>query len=157
MTFADGLDRWVLGGTFSQHASQAHWADYACAAEDGAAVLSAAVPEPAGFAFLGQEIYADDYLGRTVVFRGRVRAHDTSNAGVFVRVRGPLDVRSPVTAAAALADPSNHVGVVPAGSAWSEHEITVEIPVDASTIVLGIFLAGPGHIELKDPRFLDAA
>jgi hypothetical protein len=117
MTFADGLDRWMLGGTFGQHATQAHWADYACAAEEGTAVLSAAAPEPAGFAFLGQEIYADDYLGRTVVFRGRVRAHDTQTAGLFVRVRETLDVRSPVTPAAALADPSNHVGIVPAGSA----------------------------------------
>src|SRR6185437_12005763 len=65
MTFTDGMSRWVLGGTFRQHASEAHWADYTCAVEDGAAVLSAAVPEPAGFAFLAQEIYADDYLGRT--------------------------------------------------------------------------------------------
>lgn len=157
MTFADGLDRWVLGGTFSQHASQAHWADYACAAEDGAAMLSAAVPEPAGFAFLGQEIYADDYLGRTVAFRGWVRAHDTQNAGLFVRVREPVDVRSPVTPAAALADPSNHVGIVPAGSAWSEHEISAEIPVGASSIVFGIFLAGHGRVELKGPGFLCAA
>jgi hypothetical protein len=124
--------------------------------EDGAAVLSAAVPEPAGFAFLGQEIYADDYLGRTVVFRGRIRAQDTRDAGLFVRVRGPLDVRSPITARAALADPRNHVGVVPAGSAWSEHEITAEIPADANTIVFGIFLAGRGRIDLKDPRFLNA-
>jgi hypothetical protein len=82
MTFADGMDRWVLGGTFSQHASQAHWADYKCAAEDGVAVLS--------------------------------------------------------------------------GSAWSEHEITVGIPVDASSIVFGIFLAGHGRIDLKDPGFLSA-
>jgi bifunctional DNase/RNase len=154
LTFADGLDRWALGGTFSQHASQAHWADYTCAAEDGAAALSAAVPEPAGFAFLGQEIYADDYLGRPVVFRGRIRTQDTHNAGLFVRVRGPLDVRSPVTPAAALADPSNHVGIVPAGSAWSEHEISARIPADANTIVFGIFLAGHGRIELKDPGFL---
>jgi RNA polymerase sigma-70 factor, ECF subfamily len=156
MTFADGLDRWVLGGTFSQHASQAHWADYTCAAQDGAAALSATVPEPAGFAFLGQEIYADDYVGRTIVFHGRVRACDTRSAGLFVRVREPLDVRSPVTPAAALADPSNHVRIVPASSAWSEHEITVEIPADASSIVFGIFLAGPGRVELTDPRFLDA-
>jgi RNA polymerase sigma-70 factor (ECF subfamily) len=156
MTFADGMDRWLLGGTFSQHASQAHWADYTCAAEDGAAVLSAAVPEPSGFAFLGQEIYADDYLRGTVVFRGRIRTQGTQNAGLFVRVRGPLDVRSPVTAAAALADPSNHVGIVPAGSAWSEHEITAKIPVDANKIVFGIFLAGHGRIELKDPGFLSA-
>jgi bifunctional DNase/RNase len=157
LTFADGLDRWVLGGTFSQHASQVHWADYASAAQDGAAVLAAAVPEPAGFAFLSQEIYADDYLGRPVVFRGRVRAHGTGTAGLFVRVREALDVRSPVTPAAALADPSNHVGIVPAGSAWSEHEITVTIPADASKIVFGVFLAGPGRVELKDPSFLDAA
>jgi hypothetical protein len=157
MTFADGLDRWVLGGPFSQHASQAHWADYASAAEDGAAVLSAAVPEPAGFAFLGQEIYADDYLGRTVVFRALVRAQDTQNTGLFVRVREPLDVRGPVTPAAALADPRNYVSVVRAGSGWSEHEITVMIPADASTIVFGIFLAGPGRVELKEPRLLDTA
>jgi RNA polymerase sigma-70 factor (ECF subfamily) len=156
MTFADGMDRWMLGGTFSQHASPAHWADYAGAAEDGVAVLSAAVPEPAGFAFLGQEIYADDYLGGTVVFRGRIRTQDTGNAGLFVRVRGPLDVRSPVTPAAALADPSNHVGVVLTGSAWSEREITVGIPADASSIVFGIFLAGHGRIDLKDPGFLSA-
>jgi RNA polymerase sigma-70 factor, ECF subfamily len=156
MAFADGLDRWVLGGTFSQHASQAHWADYTCAAEDGAAALSATVPEPAGFAFLRQEIYADDYLGHTIVFSGRVRANDTQNAGLFMRVRNPLDVRSPVTPAAVLADPSNHVRIVPASSAWSEHEITVEIPDDASSIVFGIFLAGPGRVELTDPRFLDA-
>jgi RNA polymerase sigma-70 factor, ECF subfamily len=157
MTFADGLARWVLGGTFSQHASQAHWADYTCAAQDGAAALSATVPEPAGFAFLGQKIYADDYLGHTIVFRSRARAHDTSSAGLFVRVREPLDVRSPVTSAAALADPSNHVRIVPADSAWSEHEITVQIPADASSIVFGIFLAGPGRVELTDPRFVDAA
>ena len=157
MTFVHGLDRWILGGTFTQHASQAHWADYTCAAGDGAAVLSAAVPEPAGFAFLGQEVYADDYLGRTVVFRARIRAHDTQNAGLFVRVREPLDVRNPVTPAAALADPSNHVAMIPAGSAWSEHEITAGIPADASSIVFGIVLAGHGRIELQDPRFLDAA
>jgi RNA polymerase sigma-70 factor, ECF subfamily len=157
LTFADGLDRWVLGGTFSQHASQAHWADYTCDLADGAAVLSAAVPEPAGFAILGQEIYADDYLGGTVVFRGLIRAKDTGTAGLFVRVRGPLDARSPVTPAAALADPSNHVGIVPAGFAWSEHEITAQIPADASSIVFGVFLAGHGRVELKDPRFLDAA
>lgn len=156
MTFADGLDRWVLGGTFSEHASQAHWADYTCDVEGRAAVLSAAVPEPAGFAFLAQEIYADDYLGGTVVFRARIRTRETQNAGLFVRVSGPVDVRGPVSLAAALADPSNHVAIVSAGSAWSEHEISARIPADASSIVFGIFLAGHGRVELKDPGFLSA-
>ena len=71
-----------------------------------------------------------------------------------MRVRGPLDVNNPVTPAAARADPSNHVGTVPAGSAWSEHEINAPVPADASAIVFGIFLAGHGRVELKDPSFL---
>jgi hypothetical protein len=147
----------VLGGTFSQHASRAHWADYACAAEDGAAALWADVPEPAGFAYLGQEVYADDYLGRQVVFRGRIRVQDTANAGLFVRVRGPVDVRGAVTPAAALADPANHVGLVAPGSAWSEYEITAAIPAAASSIVFGIVLAGHGRIELREAEFLSVA
>jgi hypothetical protein len=36
-------------------------------------------------------------------------------------------------------------------SAWSGHEVNVRIPADAGTIVFGIFLAGHGRIELKDP------
>ena len=71
MGFADGLDRWLLGGSFAEHASESHWHDYTCAAEHGTAMLSSAVPRPEGFAFLGQEMFADDYLGATVVFRGR--------------------------------------------------------------------------------------
>jgi len=42
-------------------------------AEGGRAILAAAGPEPAGFAFLAQEIDADDYRGRTVTFRGELR------------------------------------------------------------------------------------
>ena len=157
MTFADGLDLVDARRHLQSARDPGPLGGLRVRRGGGDAVLSAAVPEPAGFAFLGQEIYADDYLGRTVVFRGRVRAHDTQTAGLFVRVREPLDVRSPVTPAAALADPSNHVGIVPAGSAWSEHEITVRIPADASTIVFGIFLAGRGRLQLKDPQFLDVA
>src|SRR5207253_8285750 len=47
--------------------------DYSCTTEDGRAILTAAVPEPAAFAFLCQEIFADDYHDRTVTFRGDLR------------------------------------------------------------------------------------
>jgi hypothetical protein len=33
-------------------------------------VLASGVPEPSGFAILVQTIYAEDYPGRTVTFRG---------------------------------------------------------------------------------------
>ena len=36
-------------------------------------MLVPVVPEPAGFAFLSQEIEPDDYRGRTVTFRGELR------------------------------------------------------------------------------------
>ena len=61
--------------------------DYSCTTEDGRAILAAAVPEPAGFAFLGQEIYAEDYHGRTVTFRGDLRATGVADrAGLVLRV-----------------------------------------------------------------------
>ena len=53
MAFTDGLDRWQLGGTFLR---QGTGFDYSATTEDGRAILAAAVPEPAGFAFLAQEI-----------------------------------------------------------------------------------------------------
>jgi RNA polymerase sigma-70 factor (ECF subfamily) len=156
LTFADGLDRWALGGSFDQHASQAHWHDYSCAAEDGTAVLYSAVARPEGFAFLGQEIYADDYLRTTIVFHGQFRTQDTANppgrAGLFVRVRTPLDIRGPMTEEAMLADPNNHIATIAGGSDWAGHEVTARIPDDANTIVFGIFLAGPGRMELRDPE-----
>ena len=55
MAFTDGLHRWQLDGTFLRQAGL-HDQDYSCTTEDGRAILAAAVPEPAGFAFLSQEI-----------------------------------------------------------------------------------------------------
>jgi RNA polymerase sigma factor (sigma-70 family) len=70
MTFRDGLEGWLFGGSFTEHASQSHWQDYTCRVEHGTAVVRSAAPEQAGFAFLGQDVFADDFRGSTVVFRG---------------------------------------------------------------------------------------
>jgi bifunctional DNase/RNase len=160
MEFADGLDRWWLGGSFAEHVSESHWHDYACAAEHGTAVLSSAVPRPEGFAFLAQEMFADDYLGATVVFRGRLRTGDTAGAvrraGLFLRVRRTRDIgtgrdiRGPMTEEAVLADPSNHIVTIEGGRDWAAHEVTAEIPGDCTTVVFGVFLAGPGRIEVRE-------
>ena len=39
-------------------------------------MLSSAVPQPEGFAWLAQEIFADDYRGAAVTFRGQFRTPD---------------------------------------------------------------------------------
>jgi len=159
MAFASGLDNWLLGGSFTEHASESHWHDYSCAAEHGTAVLASAVPQPAGFAFLGQEVFAEDYLGTSVVFRGQFRtAGSGRRAGLFLRVRrgrdigAGRDIRGPLTEAAVLADPNNHIVTIAGGPDWTRHEITARIPGDTSTIVFGIFLAGRGRIELRQPE-----
>lgn len=152
LTFADDLDHWVLGGSFSDSVVRAHWQDYSAAADDGTAVLAAAVPRPAGFAWLAQEIFADDYRGATVTFRGQFRAAEgTGLAGLFLRVMKPADLHGPFTAQAALADPANHIVTLQAPGDWTTHEVAAPIPQDASTIAFGLFLAGPGRVELRGP------
>jgi RNA polymerase sigma-70 factor (ECF subfamily) len=153
LTFTAGLDHWVLGGSFAESAVESHWQDFSATAGQGIAVLSAAVPQPAGFAWLAQEIFADDHRGATVTFRGHIRTPDTSGrARLFLRVMQPGDTHGPFTAAAALADPRNHAVTVtsPAG----RQQVTALIPDDASTIAFGIFLAGPGRIELAQAELV---
>jgi hypothetical protein len=160
LTFAGGLEGWVLGGSFTGHASHSHWQDYSSAAEDGFAVLSAAVPRPAGFAFLGQEMFADDYRGDTVTFRGEFRVRDTTGTdtatrtGLFLRVvRGP-DVRRPLTERGAIDDPDNTIVTVSGDGDWIRRQVTVQVPEDTSSMVFGIFLVGPDRIELRNAELI---
>jgi hypothetical protein len=46
--------------------------------------------------------------------------------------------------------PANHVVTVESG--WSPHEVTATVPEDTNTLAFGVFLAGPGRIELRDPE-----
>ncbi len=86
LAFADGLDRWQLGGTFLRLGTGL---DYSATASGGRAILAAAVPEPAGFAFLSQEIEPDDYRSRTVTFRAELRtARADGRAGLALRAAG---------------------------------------------------------------------
>ncbi|HWN60379.1 MAG TPA: bifunctional nuclease domain-containing protein [Streptosporangiaceae bacterium] len=153
LTFAAGLDHWVLGGSFTENPLQSVWNDYEAAADHGTAVLSAAVPQPEGFAWLAQEIFADDYRGATVTLRGEFRApQGAGRAGLFLRVMQPQDARGPVTAEAALADPANHIVTVEGPGDWTTYEVTAPVPDDANTVAFGVFLVGSGRIELRDPE-----
>ena len=123
LTFAAGLDHWALGGSFTENTLQSHWQDYT-AAGDGSATLPSAVPQPGGFAWLVQEIFADDYRGTTITFRGKFRAPGTTGrTGLFLRVMKPPTVHGPFTAQAALADPSNHIVTIANHADWSSHEV----------------------------------
>jgi hypothetical protein len=152
MAFTDGLDRWKLRGTFLR---QGTGLDYSCATEDGRAILAAAVPEPAGFAFLAQDIDAADYRGRTVTFRGELRSTATADGRAGLALRAPSPGRSTPPRAASpdpWEDPANHVAFATGTGAWTQYEVTAQIPADASLVRFGVFLNGGGQVEFRHPE-----
>jgi RNA polymerase sigma-70 factor, ECF subfamily len=150
MAFTDGLDHWQLRGTFLR---QGTGFDYSATTEDGRAILTAAGPEPAGFAFLAQEIDADDYRGRTVTFRGELRTVKAGGrAGLVLRVTSlgrsmPPQAASPDPGE----DPAGHIASAAGTGAWTQYEVTAQIPADANLIRFGVFLDGGGQIEFRHP------
>ena len=155
MAFTDGLDRWQLGGTFLR---QGTGFDYSATAEDGRAILAAAGPEPAGFAFLAQDIDADDYRGRTVTFRGELRtAQADGRAGLALRASSPGRSTPPRAASPdPRDDPASHFATAAGTGAWTRYEVTAQIPADASLIRFGVFLNGGGQVEFRNPELAPA-
>ena len=150
LAFTDGLHRWQLDGTFLRQVTGSHDQDYSCTTEDGRAILTAAVPGPAGFAVLGQEIEPDDYRGRAVTFRGDLRTTDVADrAGLVLRI--PRQGRRPAPPDP-WHDPENHFAPVTGTRDWTRHEVTAQVPADAISIIFGVFLNGRGQIELRNPQ-----
>jgi hypothetical protein len=112
LSFADGLDRWDLDRGPRRESDRAYSVpNYSATVDGSAAILSAAVPRPAGSAALVQTIYADDYRGARVIFRGEIRAEPgTEQAGLRLEI-----LRHP----------------------WRGGRM------------FGIFVVGPGRIELR--------
>jgi RNA polymerase sigma factor (sigma-70 family) len=156
MAFTDGLDYWQLRGTFLH---QGTGLDYSATTEDGRAILAAAGPEPAGSAFLAQDIDADDYRGRTVTFRGELRtAQADGRAGLALRVSSEGWSTPPRAARPdSREDPAIHIASATGTGAWTQYEVTAQIPADASLIRFGVFLNGGGQLEFRNPELAPSA
>jgi hypothetical protein len=150
MSFANGLNRWDLDRDPRREANQDHpAADYSATADGQSAVLSSAVPRPVGSAALVQTIFADDYRGATVVFRGQSRAEPpTEQAGLRLEI-----LRHPWRGGRARED---HGVAVSDDHDWNSYEITVLIPEDADMIRFGITLTGHGRVALRNPELRPA-
>jgi hypothetical protein len=152
MAFTDGLDYWELTGGLSDDRRPAG-PDYSGTAADGSAALTATVPQPVGSGALVQAIYAEDYRGGTVTFRGQLRTADLAGrAGLELTVSGR---RSESTA---TSPPLGHVRslTAPGSSDWTWHEVTAPVPDEAIAIRFGVSLAGHGRIELRDAELASA-
>ena len=155
LAFADGLDGWLLAGSFTQSAVQAHWHDYSAGAENTIAVLRSTVPQPEGFAVLIQGVFAEDYHGATVAFRGEFRTSGgPGRAGLGLRVSEGPPLQGPLTEDAVLAHPDNNAVTIAGAGDWTRHEVTARVPDDAYLIMFGVFLAGPGRIEMRDVELI---
>jgi hypothetical protein len=135
MAFADGLDRWLLYGSAPDQ--------YSAAVEDSCAKLSAAVREPSGSAALMQTVFADDFRGAPVLFRGEFRTeHVAGSAGLCLRIlwRGKEPDRE-----------QEHVATASGSTDWSSDGISALIPDDADMVRFGIILTGRGRVWLRNP------
>ncbi len=148
LDFADGLSRWDLDAGFRPAGEPSQ--DYSAAAEGHSAVLSSAITWPSGSAALVQAIFADDYRGATVVFRGDVRTERlTAQAGLRLEI-----LRHWWRVGRARED---HAVTISGGRhQWTSYEITALIPQDAEIIRFGVGLSGPGRIWLQNPELTRA-
>jgi hypothetical protein len=151
MAVNDGLNRWELAGSFLA-AGRPHWQDYSCAAAGRSAVLASAVPEPSGSAVLAQEIFAEDYLGRTVTFRGQLRTSGVAGqAGLYLAAGRAVD---PPGARPRDRGGSSMTG--PGCADWTWHELTMTVPADVGVIWFGISMTGRGRVELRNAELTPA-
>ena len=144
LDFSGGLDRWDLDSGFRRDAEPSQ--DYSATADREGAILSSAVPRPAGSAALVQAIFADDYRGATVVFRGDIRTERlTEQAGLRLEI-----LRHWWRIGRARED---HAVIVSGRrGGWTACKITALIPEDADMIRFGIGLSGSGRIWLRHPE-----
>ncbi|HEY6295548.1 MAG TPA: sigma-70 family RNA polymerase sigma factor [Streptosporangiaceae bacterium] len=163
LDFAGGLDGWTIGGSSRAEVTGAHWNDYAVAAAHGAATLSAAVPQPYGDVFLGQQWLADDYRSATVTLRAEVRSQDVGDRAELsldivsqpqrhsqdrVMHAPPGDQPQPVQR---VDRDRQHLSEAITGTRdWTRYQITGRVPGDAEHLGFELTLAGPGSVWLRN-------
>jgi hypothetical protein len=151
LDFTGGLDRWDLDpwpvpGPGQPGAADAE-PDYTAAAAGLSAVLSSAVPRPAGSAALVQTIYADDYRGGAVTFSGEISGDLIAGQGHL-----HLEILGPGGRTAGAREDHGRAIAGRRRRNWTRQEITVRIPADADLIRFGVELTGAGRIALRNPE-----
>ena len=150
MAFTDGLDHWQLRGTFLR---QGTGFDYSATTEDGRAILAAAGPSrpdspssprkstPTTTAAAPSPSAANCAPPRRTAAPGWHSASPGSGRSM------PPQAASPDPGE----DPASHIASATGTGAWTQYEVTAQIPADASLIRFGVFLNGGGQLEFRHP------
>jgi hypothetical protein len=142
------------------------WQDYTChATPDHTAVLAATTAHPHGFADLRQAIQAGQLRGQTVTITADIR-HTTATGssghppgGARSQVAGPpsraaatgLYLRTVSdTTARTRTDTRTVTPAEPTGTWVRQQQASVTVPHDATFLLFGITLTGPGTVQIRD-------
>jgi RNA polymerase sigma factor (sigma-70 family) len=157
LDFADALDGWFLvnwsrTGRFHRQLPDARHADYrAEALGGGIAVLASAAPDLPDSAALSQAVHAEQYRNRTLTVRADLRADDLRGVGALYLWVVTGGTRTLPYAAADRAPADTRVRAsVESGADWARHEVSAPVPGDATFVIFGVTLRGPGRIEVRD-------
>jgi len=103
--------------------------------------------DPGGFGTLMQTIAADVYRGQRVRFSGLVRADEVAGwAGLWLRVDGPHG-------SAPLAFDNMRERPISGTTAWTRHQVVLDVPNAAQAIAFGVLLAGRGSVHITGLGF----
>jgi len=148
LDFSDGLRGWELRGSFLTDLSENHVGDYTCGIDDGGGYLKAQVRQPLRFADLRQVILADAYRGRSVRFAADIRTADVAEeAALFLSV---------VTPESRGGTQDRDQEVLRGTTDWTPVHVRADVPPDATMIIFGLTLTGPGQAWLRNAELASA-
>jgi hypothetical protein len=162
LAFTNSLDGWIIGGDSKAEVTGSHWDDYTVTAEDGAAILSAAVPHPYGSVFVRQAFLASGYLDTTLTLRAEIRAQDVADHAVLSLsivckteqhsehqdsqpTPGPTPGPVRLQRVRGLPRPT-----ITGSQDWTSYEVTAPVPAHAHHVEFDLTLTGPGQVALRN-------
>ena len=95
-----------------------------------------------GFGTLMQMIASDDFVGGRIQFSAFVRTETVSQAGLWLRVDGPLGQQ--------LAFDNMQTRPIRGTTAWARHAVVLDVDTSARKIAFGVLLGGGGDLWIAD-------
>ena len=57
---------------------------------------------------------------------------------------------------AAVNDPDNNLVMISGDRDWTSYQVTARVLEDSNSVIFGVFLAGPGRIEMRNAELARA-
>lgn len=138
-----GVPGWFLAGSHPQSyeigiADETH-------ADRPVAFLRCTGEPGEGFGTLMQMIASDDFVGSRIQFSAFVRTENASQAGLWLRIDGPLGQQ--------LAFDNMQTRPIRGTTAWARHTVVLDVDASARKIALGVLLVGSGDLRIADCKF----